>query len=119
MTESSEFESAFADFRAMLYPSYPELAELQDWNSRLLTFDGHIAGYASRVHSGRMRAQDIPKLSELILEVESLRTSLEAIEPISDQDSQLIDAYRTYVAALEHLMLELGKLASREQRLLG
>src|SRR4051812_11762355 len=98
MTEPSEFESAFTDFRAMSYPSYPQLAELQDWNSRLLTFDGHVAGYASRVHSGRMRAQEVPKLAELILEVESLRTSLEAIEPISAQDYQLVDDYRIYVA---------------------
>jgi hypothetical protein len=115
MTDPSEFESAFAEFRAMPYPPYPQLVELQDWNSRLLVIDGHVAGYASRVKNGRMKARDIPRLAELILEIESLRTSLEAIEPLSSEDTRLIDGFKIYIAALQRMMLELGRLASRGQ----
>ena len=117
MTDSSEFEEAFVAFRSMPYPAYPRLADLQDWNSRLLTLDSHIAGYASRVYSGHLKARDVPNLDSLVFESGSLKASLEVIQPVSDQDVRLIDDYRSYAAALERLTIELAKCASRENNI--
>lgn len=116
MTDSSDFRHAFMVFRSVPYPAYPQLLELQDWNSLLLTIDGHIAGYASKVHDGRMRAQDVPNLDQLILEVSSLGSSLDQIEPVTDEDRQSISDYRSYVAALGRMVSELGGLADQERR---
>ena len=55
MTDRSRFEDAFAGFRSMPYPPYPALEALRDWNSDLLTLDGHVAGYASQVQHGIAR----------------------------------------------------------------
>ncbi|MFE6056297.1 hypothetical protein ACFQ6N_36595 [Kitasatospora sp. NPDC056446] len=111
----TDFASAFSRFCATPYPGYPALEELRDWNSELLTVDGHIAGYAYRVHGGQMQARQIPGLVEIVLRVESLRASLDTIHPNSTEDRKLIGEYQSYISALESMVRELDQLA-RQQR---
>lgn len=110
MTELPGFEQVFAAFYAMKYPDYPQFMELQDWNSRLLVLDAHVAGYASRISRDTLSARDVPDLGALTREVRSLRASLERIQPLSDYGRVLIDDYRRYVVALERLILEIVRL---------
>jgi hypothetical protein len=114
MDARSAFERAFVVFRAAPYPDYPQEEELQEWNSGLLTIDGHIAGYATRVHRGSLHAREIPDLDKLALRVRELRGSLEAVPSASEQGRQLIGEYRTYIAALDVMVQELARLARQE-----
>jgi hypothetical protein len=114
MTERSEFGAAFEAFRGLSYPDYPRTEGLRDWNSFLLELDGHIAGYASRVHDGRLSAWEVPELDSLALEVASLRRDLEEIHPEHEEDAGLVNEYRVYTTALERLVQELASLARRE-----
>lgn len=114
MTEPTEFREALEAFRAMPYPDYPRQADLQEWNSLLLDLDGHIAGYAVQVGSGRMKASEVPDLDSLVLKVESLRRGLGEIRSEQQEDADLLDDYRIYAAAFERLVQELASLARRQ-----
>lgn len=93
---------------SMPYLYYPHTEELRDWNSRLLTLDGYVAGYATCIESGRMRAGQVPGIDVLILEVESLRRMLDSPQFKSGQENGLLSDYRSYVSALEWLVREIG-----------
>lgn len=117
MTDASDFERAYTLFRAMPYPAYPQSRELRDWNSRLLTLDACVAGYAFQVNAGRMRAYDVPNLDGLVNEIKILSASLGKTDSSAGQDVTLVIAYRSYVAALERLVLEIRDLAYQERRI--
>ncbi|MEV6209282.1 hypothetical protein [Kitasatospora sp. NPDC051914] len=112
MTDRSRFEDAFAGFRSLPYPPYPALEALRDWNSDLLTLDGHVAGYASQVHGGSMQAWEIPHLAGLVAEVDALRAALDAVDDGSGDDRAMIAAFRDYVSAMQAMMHELDRLAA-------
>ncbi|MFF4468382.1 hypothetical protein ACFYZ3_02370 [Streptomyces sp. NPDC001599] len=116
MTDSTAFREAFQEFRAMPYPDHPRMERLRDWNSLLLDLDGHVAGYATRVNDGRLAAWEVPDVDSLVLDAESLRRDLGDIRPEREEDAGLLDAYRTYVAALERLVRELASLAHRKDQ---
>ncbi|GAB2837027.1 hypothetical protein GCM10027176_46770 [Actinoallomurus bryophytorum] len=111
MTNTSAFGRAWLAFRAMPYPDYPLLEELKDWNSELLTIDGDIAGWASRVYSRDISPREISDLDEIIVKVDELRRSLNFVHPKTTQDVQLVGEYRTYVEALFLVVEELKRLA--------
>jgi hypothetical protein len=111
MTDIGNFKRAYAAFRSAVYPDYPRWTQLKDLSSELLTIDGHIAGYASRVYAGSLPAGDVPDLDGLVRDVKSLRLSLESLQPETEQQAKLLNGYRTYVSALDSLMTELSLLA--------
>ncbi|MFF4232821.1 hypothetical protein [Streptomyces sp. NPDC001820] len=114
MTRKSDSLEALEAFRSLRYPDYPRTEELRDWNSHLLTLDGHIAGYAIRVGEGTLDVREVQDLESLVLAVENLARSLEDIRPQSQEDTDLLKDYRHYMAALERLIHELASLAHRE-----
>ncbi|MEU8588015.1 hypothetical protein AB0C59_13620 [Streptomyces sp. NPDC048664] len=115
MTDTSGFDHAFSRFLTMRYPDYPQLEALQDWNSELLTLDGHVAGYASQVHGGTMRAHEIPDLPGILLSVRNLRESLGSLRAPDAEDRRLISEYASYVSALESMVSELDHLARHRE----
>ncbi|MBA2806982.1 hypothetical protein E0500_005865 [Streptomyces sp. KM273126] len=112
MTRESELSEAYEAFMALPYPDYPQTEVLRDWNSRLLTLDGWIAGYASRVEGGSMEADAVPGVDDLISQVDSLRRDLDSFGSQVAAEGPLLEEYRSYVAALHRLITEIGILAS-------
>ncbi|WDT53550.1 hypothetical protein [Streptomyces sp. G7(2002)] len=114
MTETKPFRQVYEAFRVLPYPDYPHDRELQDWNSHLLTLDGWIAGYASRIASGSMAAAEVPEVSTLVRQVGDLRRKLDEIASRLEEDRQLVEKYRSYVAALHSLISEIGALENQD-----
>ncbi|MGW5414613.1 hypothetical protein [Actinomadura geliboluensis] len=113
MTNSS-FVDAFEAFRAMPYPGYPHSPELQDVNSHLLVLDAGLAGYATRVFNGTMRAGEIPELGLLVENANSLTAMLEMMNPSLEEDRKLIQEYRAYIFVLSSMLAELSLLAEQD-----
>ncbi|MFI6689215.1 hypothetical protein [Streptomyces sp. NPDC050485] len=87
------------------------MQELSDWGSSLLAVDGYIAGYAIRVESGSLDPREISDIDPLVLEVESLRRSLEDIRPQTREYIAPLEEFRCYIVALEALIHALALLA--------
>lgn len=114
MTDRLRFEAAFDDFMAGCYPDRPRTGEFQDWGFCLFEFDSYIAGYATRVRGGHMRASVIPDLDSCVSGIGLLRASLEELEPSAEEDPGLIGEYRTRVAVVERMVVALRRLACSE-----
>ncbi|MEU6291740.1 hypothetical protein [Streptomyces sp. NPDC046988] len=113
MTSASSFPQAYEAFRGLPYPAYPQTEEVQDWNSHLLTLDGWIAGYATRIANGSMSAAEVPEIPDLIRRVEDLLRDLARLTSRVEAEEQLLKQYRSYVAALHRLITEISALADK------
>jgi hypothetical protein len=114
MTDRTELREAYRIFRAMPYPDHPRTEALRDWNSGLLTLDGHIAGYAGRVAEGSLAPREVPEADSLAQEVGTFGQELEDLRPSLPEEADLVDEYRTYVAALHRVIRALAALAGPE-----
>lgn len=116
MTDQIEFQRIFNEFRRIDYPDYPAFRELQDWNSHLLTLDAHVAGYASQICSGLMKARDVPELGRLVKKAASLKKALVEVRAVSERDLGQIREYRDYILALESVLTGMRVLALEEDQ---
>ena len=100
----------------MSYPDYPQAEELRDWNSELLTLDGYIAGYATRIKDGSIKAGAVPDLDGLISQVDALRRDLDSLNSRVKVEGWLLEEYRSYISALYRLVVEIGSMVDSERK---
>lgn len=62
-----------------------------------------------------MSAADVPEVFDLVRQVESLRRDLDGLLPRVAAEEKLFEQYRSDVAALHHLITEIGALASQDR----
>lgn len=109
-SDSDSFLEAFREFRALPYPDYPQTEELRDWNSRLLTLDGWIAGYATQIESNSLAPIEIPDLPGLMGLVTELYDDLDRLRLQAKAEVQLVEQYQLYMNALRRLVVEIDSL---------